>query len=177
MLSLARVQERLARRTLALVVAVGRGSRLKQRPTARPSPPSFRRQVPHHRFRAVNCLNSNVPDRHAADTRRIACCSICRWAGRFCVRSERVSDLLPAQQRLDEATWRRGTADAVFQNFDICAPRVQSSSSCWPAITSTRWTTRTCSPTCRRRGPIASSPVSRCRRTGLRVRHHGGRRP
>ena len=28
-------------------------------------------------------------------------------------------DLLPAQQRLDEATWYRGTADAVFQNFDI----------------------------------------------------------
>ena len=28
-------------------------------------------------------------------------------------------DLLPAQQRLDEATWYRGTADAVYQNFDI----------------------------------------------------------
>jgi glucose-1-phosphate adenylyltransferase len=28
-------------------------------------------------------------------------------------------DLLPAQQRIDEATWYRGTADAVYQNFDI----------------------------------------------------------
>src|SRR5260221_5283922 len=28
-------------------------------------------------------------------------------------------DLIPAQQRLDEATWYRGTADAVYQNFDI----------------------------------------------------------
>src|SRR5260221_11445887 len=27
--------------------------------------------------------------------------------------------LIPAQQRLDEATWYRGTADAVYQNFDI----------------------------------------------------------
>jgi glucose-1-phosphate adenylyltransferase len=26
---------------------------------------------------------------------------------------------MPAQQRLDEATWYRGTADAVYQNFDI----------------------------------------------------------
>ncbi|MFO1269973.1 MAG: glucose-1-phosphate adenylyltransferase, partial [Rubrivivax sp.] len=28
-------------------------------------------------------------------------------------------DLLPAQQRLDEGSWYRGTADAVFQNQDI----------------------------------------------------------
>jgi glucose-1-phosphate adenylyltransferase len=28
-------------------------------------------------------------------------------------------DLLPAQQRIDEASWYRGTADAVYQNFDI----------------------------------------------------------
>jgi len=28
-------------------------------------------------------------------------------------------DLLPAQQRIDEETWYRGTADAVFQNLDI----------------------------------------------------------
>jgi len=28
-------------------------------------------------------------------------------------------DLLPAQQRVDEASWYRGTADAVFQNIDI----------------------------------------------------------
>jgi glucose-1-phosphate adenylyltransferase len=28
-------------------------------------------------------------------------------------------DLMPAQQRLDEATWYRGTADAVYHNLDI----------------------------------------------------------
>ena len=28
-------------------------------------------------------------------------------------------DLLPAQQRIDEISWYRGTADAVFQNLDI----------------------------------------------------------
>jgi glucose-1-phosphate adenylyltransferase len=30
-------------------------------------------------------------------------------------------DLLPAQQRIDEEHWYRGTADAVFQNLDIIA--------------------------------------------------------
>ena len=30
-------------------------------------------------------------------------------------------DLLPAQQRVDEESWYRGTADAVFQNQDILA--------------------------------------------------------
>lgn len=28
-------------------------------------------------------------------------------------------DLLPAQQRVDEESWYRGTADAVYQNIDI----------------------------------------------------------
>ena len=28
-------------------------------------------------------------------------------------------ELLPAQQRLDEASWYKGTADAVYQNLDI----------------------------------------------------------
>ena len=32
-------------------------------------------------------------------------------------------DLLPAQQRVDEATWYRGTADAIYQNLDIFARR------------------------------------------------------
>ena len=30
-------------------------------------------------------------------------------------------DLLPAQQRVDEESWYRGTADAVYQNQDILA--------------------------------------------------------
>ena len=28
-------------------------------------------------------------------------------------------DLLPAQQRIDETSWYRGTSDAVYQNLDI----------------------------------------------------------
>lgn len=28
-------------------------------------------------------------------------------------------DLLPAQQRLDDEHWYRGTADAIYQNLDI----------------------------------------------------------
>ena len=44
-----------------------------------------------------------------------------------------------------------------------CAPPGRNTSSFWRATTSTRWITPTCSPTCRRRGPTARSPASRCR--------------
>jgi glucose-1-phosphate adenylyltransferase len=35
-------------------------------------------------------------------------------------------DLLPAQQRVDEESWYRGTADAVYQNIDILETYRQS---------------------------------------------------
>src|SRR5881227_1544151 len=61
MLSSARVQERLARRTLALVLAGGRGSRLKQLTDRRAKPAVFFGG----KFRIIdfalsNCLNSNI---------------------------------------------------------------------------------------------------------------------
>ena len=34
-------------------------------------------------------------------------------------------ELLPAQQRLDEASWYKGTADAVYQNLDIIRNHAQ----------------------------------------------------
>ncbi|WP_454009390.1 sugar phosphate nucleotidyltransferase [Aeromonas sp. Marseille-Q7275] len=52
-------------------------------------------------------------------------------------------ELLPAQQRIDEVSWYRGTADAVYQNMDI----IQSTAPnmwCWRGITSTRWITPPC---------------------------------
>ena len=61
MLSSARVQERLARRTIALVLAGGRGSRLKQLTDRRAKPAVFFGG----KFRIIdfalsNCLNSNI---------------------------------------------------------------------------------------------------------------------
>ncbi len=122
MLSSARVQERLARRTLALVLAGGRGSRLKQLTDRRAKPAVFFGG----KFRIIdfalsNCLNSNI--RRIAVLTQYKAHSLLRHLqmGWSFLRPEmnEFLDLLPAQQRLDEATWYRGTADAVYQNFDI----------------------------------------------------------
>ena len=61
MLSSARIQERLARRTIALVLAGGRGSRLKQLTDRRAKPAVFFGG----KFRIIdfalsNCINSNI---------------------------------------------------------------------------------------------------------------------
>ncbi|HVC56409.1 MAG TPA: glucose-1-phosphate adenylyltransferase [Stellaceae bacterium] len=122
MLSSARLQQRLARRTLALVLAGGRGSRLKQLTDRRAKPAVFFGG----KFRIIdfalsNCLNSNI--RRIAVLTQYKAHSLLRHLqmGWSFLRPEmnEFLDLLPAQQRLDEATWYRGTADAVFQNFDI----------------------------------------------------------
>jgi len=122
MLSSAPQQQRLARRALALVLAGGRGSRLKQLTDRRAKPAVFFGG----KFRIIdfalsNCLNSGV--------RRV--CVLTQYKAHSLLRHLQMGwsflrpemneflDLLPAQQRLDEATWYRGTADAVYQNFDI----------------------------------------------------------
>src|SRR6195256_1414291 len=122
MLSSARVPERLARRTLALVLRGAAGSRLKQLPDPRPKPAVFFGG----KFRIIdfalsNCINSGV--RRIGILSQYKAHSLLRHLqmGWSFLRPEmnEFLDLLPAQQRLDEATWYRGTADAVYQNFDI----------------------------------------------------------
>ena len=114
--------QRLARRTLALVLAGGRGSRLKQLTDRRAKPAVFFGG----KFRIIdfamsNCLNSGV--RRIGVLTQYKAHSLLRHLqmGWSFLRPEmnEFLDLLPAQQRLDEATWYRGTADAVYQNFDI----------------------------------------------------------
>src|SRR5207247_5720984 len=122
MLSSARQQERLARRAIALVLAGGRGSRLKQLTDRRSKPAVFFGG----KFRIIdfvlsNCLNSNI--RRIGVLTQYKAHSLLRHLqmGWSFLRPEmnEFLDLLPAQQRLDEVTWYRGTADAVYQNFDI----------------------------------------------------------
>jgi glucose-1-phosphate adenylyltransferase len=122
MLSSVRTQERLARRTIALVLAGGRGTRLKQLTDRRAKPAVFFGG----KFRIIdfvlsNCINSNI--RRIAVLTQYKAHSLLRHLqmGWSFLRPEmnEFLDLLPAQQRLDEATWYRGTADAVYQNFDI----------------------------------------------------------
>jgi glucose-1-phosphate adenylyltransferase len=122
MLSRARIQQRLARRSIALVLAGGRGSRLRQLTDRRAKPAVFFGG----KFRIIdfalsNCLNSGV--RRIGILTQYKAHSLLRHLqmGWSFLRPEmnEFLDLLPAQQRLDEATWYRGTADAVYQNFDI----------------------------------------------------------
>src|SRR4051794_6903247 len=120
MLSSARIQERLARRTIALVLAGGRGSRLKQLTDRRAKPAVFFGG----KFRIIdfvlsNCINSNI--RRIAVLTQYKAHSLLRhlqmgWAVLRPAMNE-VIDLLPAQQRLGEATMHHATADAGIPNF------------------------------------------------------------
>ena len=116
-----RVFSRLTKGTYALVLAGGKGSRLKNLTDWRAKP-----AVPFGgKFRIVdfvlsNCVNSDV--RRIGIATQYKAHSLIRhiqrgWSfldGRF----EEFIDVLPASQRLDEG-WYAGTADAVYQNLDI----------------------------------------------------------
>ena len=124
MLSSARLRQQLARRALVLILAGGRGSRLKQLTDRRAKPAVFFGG----KFRIIdfalsNCLNSGI--RRIGVVTQYKAHSLLRHLqmGWSFLRPEmnEFLDLLPAQQRLDEATWYRGTADAVHQNYDILA--------------------------------------------------------
>ena len=111
----------LTRNTLALIMAGGRGSRLKDLTTWRAKP-----AVPFGgKFRIIdfplsNCINSGI--------RRIGVLTqykahslilhIQRGWGHFRGEFGEFVELYPAQQRI-EASWYSGTADAIYQNLDI----------------------------------------------------------
>jgi len=114
----------LPRRAVALVLAGGRGSRLKNLTDSRAKPAVYFGG----KFRIVdfalsNCLNSGI--RRIGVITQYKSHSLLRhlqrgWAFLRAEGNEFV-DLLPAQQRVDEESWYRGTADAVYQNQDILA--------------------------------------------------------
>jgi glucose-1-phosphate adenylyltransferase len=111
----------LTKNTLALILAGGRGSRLKSLTDWRAKP-----AVPFGgKFRIIdfplsNCMNSGI--------RRIGVVTqykahsliqhIQRGWGFLRGEFNEFVELLPAQQRIEEE-WYKGTADAVFQNLDI----------------------------------------------------------
>ena len=114
----------LPRRAVALVLAGGRGSRLKNLTDSRAKPAVYFGG----KFRIVdfalsNCMNSGI--RRIGVITQYKSHSLLRhlqrgWAFLKSEMNEFV-DLMPAQQRVDEESWYRGTADAVYQNQDILA--------------------------------------------------------
>ena len=117
-----RQSEQLGRRTVALVLAGGRGSRLMQLTDRRAKPAvHFGGKFRIIDFAMSNCLNSGM--RRIAVVTQYKSHSLLRHIQRgwSFMRSElnEYVDLLPAQQRVNESQWYLGTADAVYQNLDI----------------------------------------------------------
>jgi len=112
----------LTKNTVALILAGGRGSRLKQLTDWRAKPAvQFGGKFRIIDFPLSNCMNSGI--------RRIGVITqykahslikhIQRGWGFLRGEFNEFVELLPAQQRLDEERWYQGTADAVYQNLDI----------------------------------------------------------
>ena len=112
----------LPKRSVALVLAGGRGSRLKNLTDRRAKPAVyFGGKFRIIDFALSNCLNSGI--RRIGVITQYKSHSLMRhlqrgWAFLKSEMNEFV-DLMPAQQRVDEESWYRGTADAVYQNIDI----------------------------------------------------------
>ena len=109
-------------RTVALVLAGGRGSRLYELTDRRAKPAVyFGGKFRIIDFAMSNCVNSGI--RRIGVVTQYKSHSLLRHLQRGWgfLRGEvnEFVDLLPAQQRVDEESWYRGTADAVYQNIDI----------------------------------------------------------
>ncbi|MDG1119248.1 MAG: glucose-1-phosphate adenylyltransferase [Flavimaricola sp.] len=113
---------RLTQRSMAFVLAGGRGSRLKELTDRRVKPAVYfggkSRIID---FALSNAMNSGI--RKMAVATQYKAHSLIRHCQRgwSFFRSERNEflDILPASQRGGDEQWYRGTADAVTQNIDI----------------------------------------------------------
>ncbi|MFM8759163.1 MAG: sugar phosphate nucleotidyltransferase, partial [Methylophilaceae bacterium] len=111
----------LTKNTVALILAGGRGSRLKSLTDARAKP-----AVPFGgKFRIIdfplsNCINSGIRRIGVATQYKSHSLNQHIQRGWGFLRGEfnEFIELWPAQQRVKE-DWYKGTADAVFQNLDI----------------------------------------------------------
>lgn len=116
-----RFVSRLTRNTLALILAGGRGSRLKHltRWRAKPATP-FGGKFRIVDFPLSNCINSGVRRIGLLTQYKAHSLILHVQRGWGFLRGEHGEfvELLPAQQRI-ENTWYQGTADAVYQNIDI----------------------------------------------------------
>ncbi|TRD21557.1 glucose-1-phosphate adenylyltransferase [Palleronia caenipelagi] len=113
---------RLSSRTMAFVLAGGRGSRLKQLTDNRAKPAVyFGGKTRIIDFALSNALNSGI--RKMAIATQYKAHSLIRHCQRgwsfFRAERNEYLDILPASQRVAEDKWYVGTADAVTQNIDI----------------------------------------------------------
>lgn len=113
---------RAGARCVAMVLAGGRGSRLKHLTDRRAKPAvPFGGKYRIVDFALSNCVNSGIRRVYVATQYKSHSLlrHIQRGWGFMNGEINEFVDLLPAQQRVDESMWYRGTADAVWQNLDI----------------------------------------------------------
>lgn len=113
---------RLTQRSMAFVLAGGRGSRLQELTDRRVKPAVyFGGKTRIIDFALSNAMNSGI--RRMAVATQYKAHSLIRHCQRgwnfFRAERNEFLDILPASQRMDESSWYRGTADAVTQNIDI----------------------------------------------------------
>jgi glucose-1-phosphate adenylyltransferase len=113
---------RLTKNTLALILAVGRGSRLNALTEWNAKPAiDFGGKYRLIDFPFSNCVNSGI--RQIGVLVQYKSQSLIQhiqrgWGfmrGQF----DEFIDIMPAQQRTGKEDWYKGTADAVFQNIDL----------------------------------------------------------
>jgi glucose-1-phosphate adenylyltransferase len=115
---------RLARDTMAFVLAGGRGSRLMELTDRRAKPAvPFGGKTRIIDFALSNALNSGIKRIGVATQYKAHSLIRHMQRGWSFMRAERNEsfDILPASQRVSEDAWYSGTADAVYQNIDIVA--------------------------------------------------------
>lgn len=113
---------RLTQRTMAFVLAGGRGSRLRELTDTRVKPAVyFGGKTRIIDFALSNAMNSGI--RRMAIATQYKAHSLIRHCQRgwnfFRAERNEFLDILPASQRMGDDAWYRGTADAVTQNIDI----------------------------------------------------------
>lgn len=112
----------LPNKSVALILAGGRGTRLKDLTDKRAKPAvHFGGKYRIIDFALSNCLNSGI--RRIGVITQYQSHSLVQYIQRgWSFLNEEMNefvDLLPAQQRNSSEQWYRGTADAVYQNLDI----------------------------------------------------------
>ena len=116
-----RTTAQAVRNTVAVVLAGGRGARLKQLTDWRAKPSvAFGGKFRIIDFTLSNCINSGI--------RRVNVCTqykahslirhVQKGWGFLDARFDEFVEVMPAQQRIN-GDWYQGTADAVYQNIDI----------------------------------------------------------
>ena len=116
-----RFVSKLTKNTLALILAGGRGSRLKHLTKWRSKPAvPFGGKFKIIDFPLSNCINSGIRQIGVLTQYKAHSLILHIQRGWSFLRGEfgEFVELLPAQQRI-ENTWYAGTADAIYQNLDI----------------------------------------------------------